>query len=76
MFLTPIDILGPVTGVGVLIVQQTTDAQLFSGGSIPAGPVPRAGRLVAEDAVQPVTVLRTDRGVCRKKGHGNIVFWS
>lgn len=60
MFLAAINILRPVAGVGVLIVEQTSNAELFRGGSIPAGPVPGAGSLVPEDAVQPVAVLCPD----------------
>ena len=52
--------LGPVTRVGLLVVEQAADTELLGGGAVPAGPVARAGRLVAEDAVQPVTVLSGD----------------
>lgn len=60
MFLAAIYIFRPVAGVGVLIVQQTANAELFRSCSIPASPVPGAGGLVAEDAVQPVAVLCPD----------------
>jgi len=52
------NVLGPVAGVRLFVVEQAADAELFCGGAVPAGPVARARRLVAEDAVQPVTVLR------------------
>lgn len=60
VFLAAVDILGPVAGVGVLIVQQSADAQLFCRSAVPTGPVTRAGRLVAEDAVQPVAMFSSD----------------
>lgn len=46
--------LGPVTGVFVLVVKETSDTELFGGGVVPAGPVTDAGRLMTEDAVVPV----------------------
>ena len=57
-------VLGPVAGVGVLVVEEAADAELLGGGAVPAGPVPGAGGLVAEDAVQPVAVLSADGGIC------------
>lgn len=57
MFLAAVNVLGPVAGVGVLVVQQTADAQLLCGGTIPAGPVARTRCLVSEDTVQPVAML-------------------
>ena len=63
MFLATVDVVGPVAGVGVFVVEETTNAELLRGSSVPAGPVPRAGRLVAEDAVEPVTVLCADWAV-------------
>jgi hypothetical protein len=57
MFLATSNILWPVTGVGLLVVQQATNTELFSGCSVPARPVPGAASLVAENSVQPVTVL-------------------
>lgn len=60
MLLTAINILGPVTGVSILVVQQTTDAELFSGSAVPAGPVASAGSFVPEDTVQPVAMLRAN----------------
>lgn len=68
MLLAAADVLRPVTGVGLLVIEQTADTELLSGRAVPAGPVAGAGRLVAEDAVQPVTVLRGDRRVW---GRGN-----
>lgn len=47
----------------VLIVQQSSYAELLGGGAIPAGPVAGAGGLVTKDAVQPVAVVSPDRGV-------------
>lgn len=64
MLLTSLDVFGPVAGPGSLVVEQATYAELFSGGAVPAGPVPGAGGLVPEDAVQPVAVLRRNRWVC------------
>lgn len=57
MLLTSSDILRPIAGMSFLIVQKTSNAELFSGSSIPAGPVSGARRLVAEDAVEPVAVV-------------------
>lgn len=51
MFLTAVNIFWPVAGVGVLVVEQASDAELFRGGPVPASPVPGAGGLVPEDAV-------------------------
>lgn len=60
MLLASIDVLRPVAGMGPLVVEESTNTQLFGGGSVPAGPVPGAGSLVAENAVQPVAVLGLD----------------
>lgn len=57
MFLTSIHVLWPVARSRVLVIQQPSDAKLLGGRSIPTGPVSRAAGLVAEDTVQPVTVL-------------------
>ena len=65
MLLAAVDVVGPVAGVGVLVVQQAADAELLGGRAVPARPVPGARRLVPEDAVQPVTVLCADGAVCR-----------
>ena len=58
MFLTSRHVLGPVAGVSLLVVEQSPDAELLGGGAVPASPVAGAGRLVTEDTVQPVAVLR------------------
>jgi hypothetical protein len=58
MLLASLHVIRPITGVSVLVVEQTSDAQLFSGSSVPACPVPGARRFVTEDAVQPVAVFR------------------
>merc|ERR550539_1279955 len=57
MLLAAGHILGPVASVGLLVVQQPTNAELLSCCAVPAGPVARAGSLVAKDAVEPVAVL-------------------
>ena len=57
MFLAAIHIVGPVTRVGVLVVQQTSYAELLGGSSVPACPVPGAGGFMSEDSVQPVTMF-------------------
>lgn len=69
MLLAASDVLWPVAGVGVLTVEQTPDAELFGGSAVPAGPVAGAGGLVAEDAVEPVAVLRGDGRVCKEAGY-------
>lgn len=58
MLLTPGHVLRPVTGVCLLVVEQAPDTELLGGCPVPAGPVARAGGLVPEYPVQPVTVLR------------------
>jgi len=63
MFLASGHVLGPVAGVSLLVVEEAADAELLSGRPVPAGPVPGAGRLVPEDAVQPVAVLRALGGI-------------
>lgn len=70
MLLATLDVLRPVAAVGVLVVQQPADAQLLGGRSVPARPVPGAGRLVAKDAVQPVAVLRRDGAILGERGVG------
>jgi len=50
-------ILGPVAGVGLLVVKEPANAELLGCCAVPAGPVARAGSLVAKDAVEPVAVL-------------------
>lgn len=64
VLLAAVHVLRPVAAVRVLVVQQTADAQLLGGGAVPARPVPRAGRLVPEDAVQPVAVLGGNGSIC------------
>lgn len=63
MFLAALDVLRPVTAVGILMVQQTPDAELFRSSAVPARPVAGAGRLVPEDAVQGTAVVGLDGGV-------------
>lgn len=60
MLLASSDVLGPVAGVSLLVVEEAADAELLSGGAVPAGPVAGAGGLVPEDAVEPVAVLGGD----------------
>jgi len=64
MLLTSIDVLGPVAGSSSFVVEQTAYTELLGGGAIPASPVPGAGSLVAEDSVQPVTMLGRNRRIC------------
>lgn len=64
MFLTPLHVVRPVAGVGVLIVQQTADTKLLRGRAVPARPVARTRRFVTKDAVQPVTVFGRYRSIC------------
>jgi len=63
VFLAAGNILRPVAGVSLLVVEQSTNAELLRGGSVPAGPVASAGGLVPEYSVQPVTVLRALGGI-------------
>ena len=63
MFLAASNILRPVAGVSLLVVEQSTNTELLGGGSVPAGPVASAGGLVPEYSVQPVTVLRALGGI-------------
>ena len=64
MFLASGHGLRPVAGLALLVIEQAADAELLCGRAVPAGPVARAGGLVAEDAVQPGTVLARDCRVC------------
>ena len=63
MLLAPFDVLWPIAGPGSLVVQKTADAKLLGGGAVPAGPVPGAGCLMAEDTVKPVAVVRWNRRI-------------
>jgi hypothetical protein len=63
MFLAASNILRPVAGVSLLVVEKSTNTELLCGGSVPAGPVASAGGLVPEYSVQPVTVLRALGGI-------------
>ena len=63
MFLASGDVLWPVAGVCLLVVEEAADAELLGGGPVPAGPVAGAGGLVTEYSVQPVTVLRALGGI-------------
>lgn len=63
MFLASLDVLGPVAGPRPLVVKQTTNAELLGGGTVPAGPVPRAAGLVSENTVEPVAVFGRYRRV-------------
>lgn len=68
MLLAAFDVLGPVTSMGLLVVQKTSDTELFGGGSVPAGPVASAGGLMAEDSVEPIAVLSGDGRVWKRGG--------
>jgi len=63
MFLAAFDLVGPGAVVGLLVVEQASVAGLLGGRAVPAGPVTRAGRGVAEGAVQPLAVVRRDGSV-------------
>ena len=63
MFLASGDVLWPVAGVCLLVVEEAADAELLGGGPVPAGPVAGAGGLVPEYSVEPVTVLRALGGI-------------
>ena len=39
VLLASYDVLWPVAGVCVLVVEQAADAELLGGGAVPAGPV-------------------------------------
>lgn len=55
--------LGPVASVLLFVIKETANAELFGGGSVPAGPVADARRLVTEDAVFPVARASADGSV-------------
>lgn len=63
MFLASFNVIRPVARPRLFVIEKPADAELLGGGSVPARPVPRAGGLVAEDSVEPVAVIRRDRGV-------------
>jgi hypothetical protein len=60
MFLATLNVLGPVARMSAFVVQETTDAELFSGGSVPTCPIPGARSFMAEDAIEPVAVFRSN----------------
>ena len=39
MLLTSCYVLGPIAGMGLLVVEESTDTELLRGRSVPAGPV-------------------------------------
>lgn len=57
MLLATLDVLWPVANVSVFVVEESTDAKLLSGSSVPACPIPGAGCLMPKDSVKPVAVL-------------------
>lgn len=63
MLLATLDILRPVAGSCLLVVEKSADAELLGRRAVPACPVPRARGLVSEYAVEPVAVLGADRRV-------------
>ena len=68
MFLASGNVLWPVAGVCLLVVEEAADAELLSGRPVPAGPVAGARGLVSKDAVQPVAVLGALRRIWRETG--------
>jgi hypothetical protein len=74
VLLTPVNILGPVAAVGILVVQQTANAQLFGGRSVPTGPISGAGCFMAEYTVQPVTVLGGDWSIWKVKNRSKLII--
>ncbi len=67
VFLTSANILGPIAGMGFLVVEEPADAELLGGGPVPTSPVSGAGGLVPEDPVEPVAVLGVARWIWNKK---------
>jgi len=63
MFLTSTNILGPITGVSLFIVQETTNAKLFSSSTIPTSPITSTRCFVSKYAIKPVTVFSTNGGI-------------
>lgn len=61
MLLAVGDIVGPVTGVDDVVVEEGEGTLLDGGGAVPALPVPGAGGRVREDPVLPLTVVAPDR---------------
>ena len=61
MLLTVGDVVGPVAGVQLVVVEEGEGTALEGGGAVPALPVPGAARLVREDAVRPVAVAGVER---------------
>ncbi|KZC09153.1 hypothetical protein WN55_00753, partial [Dufourea novaeangliae] len=64
MLLASFDVLRPVAGPGSLVVQKSTYAKLLGRSSVPAGPVPGAGRFVAEYTIKPVAMVRGNWRIC------------
>ena len=63
MFLTSTNILGPITGMSLFVVQETADAKLFSSSTIPTSPITSTRSFVSKYAIKPVTVFGTDGGI-------------
>lgn len=63
MLLTPRNILRPIARMRVLIIEQPPDAQLLRRRPVPARPIPRTRRLMPKNPIQPVAVVRGNRGV-------------
>lgn len=63
MLLAAIYVFRPIAAMSILIVQQTTDAQLFRCSSIPARPIASARGLMTEYSIEPVAVFRSLRRI-------------
>jgi hypothetical protein len=67
VLLASLDIVWPVARVSLFAVEETANAQLFSGSSIPARPIAGARSLMPENAIEPVAVLRGNRRIWKKR---------
>ena len=63
MFLAAADVFGPIAGVLLFAVEQSSGAELLGGSAVPARPVTDAGLFVAEDAVLVVARAHSDRRI-------------
>lgn len=63
-------VVGPVTGVGSVVVQQREGALLVSGSTIPALPVSCTRSSMSEDSILPMAI----RGAFRRLPHHSVII--
>lgn len=63
MFLAAADVFGPIAGVLLFAVQESSGTELLGGGAVPARPVADARLFVTEDSVLVVAWAHRDRRI-------------